>query len=322
VRVKRPSDPDTAAIAFVQPGNPLVEPYAWTYSNAERRYQLVYPDIGEFSTLEVFKGYWVYAHEPCQLLIPAQSRSVLVTRKRSQIDGWFFRIEAEAGEFRDVVVIGKSANRMWAQKPPASPEGQTVRLSLVDEQGRAWGAVVSDGDRRMRWRLVLEADKGVEKVVLKFPDLGYLPKGLSAYLVDETTGQRRYLRTTPAVTVTFTPNRGMAERRIFQLVIVTGETGLLRIVGLKAESLRGQGVAIQFGLTRPAQTQVEVLTLTGRRISLLEASQQRTAGHHRLLWQRNGINGQPIPQGIYLVRITAVDEEGRQVQATTTLHLR
>jgi hypothetical protein len=45
-------------------------------------------------------------------------------------------------------------------------------------------------------------------------------------------------------------------------------------------------------------------------------------GHHRLLWQRNGINGQPIPQGIYLVRITAVDEEGRQVQATTTLHLR
>jgi hypothetical protein len=124
------------------------------------------------------------------------------------------------------------------------------------------------------------------------------------------------------VTVTFTPNRGVAERRIFQLVIVTGETGLLRIVGLKAESLRGQGVAIQFGLTRPAQTQVEVLTLTGRRISLLEASQQRTAGHHRLLWQRNGINGQPIPQGIYLVRITAVDEEGRQVQATTTLHLR
>jgi len=322
VRVKRPSDPDTAAIAFVQPGNPLVEPYAWTYSNAERRYQLVYPDIGEFSTLDVFKGYWVYAHEPCQLLIPAQSRSVLVTRKRSQIDGWFFRIEAEAGEFRDVVVVGKSANRMWAQKPPASPEGQVVRLSLLDEQGRAWGAVVSDGDRRMRWRLLLEADGGVEKVVLKFPDLGYLPKGLSAYLVDEATGQRRYLRTTPAVTVTFTPNRGMAERRIFQLVIVTGETGLLRIVGLKAESLRGQGVAIQFGLTRPAQTQVEVLTLTGRRISLLEASQQRTAGHHRLLWQRNGINGQPIPQGIYLVRITAVDEEGRQVQATTTLHLR
>ncbi len=322
VRVKRPSDPDTAAIAFIQPGNPLVEPYAWTYSNAERRYQLVYPDIGEFSTLDVFKGYWVYAHEPCQLLIPAQSRSVLVTRKRSQMDGWFFRIEAEAGEFRDVVVVGKSANRMWAQKPPASPEGQTVRLSLVDEQGRAWGAVVSDGDRRMRWRLLLEVDKGVEKVALKFPDLGYLPKGLSAYLVDEATGQRRYLRTTPAVTVTFTPNRGVAEQRIFQLVIVQGETGLLRIVGLKAESLRGQGVAIQFGLTRPAQTQVEVLTLTGRRISLLEASQQRTAGHHRLLWQRNGVNGQPIPQGIYLVRITAVDEEGRQVQATTTLHLR
>ncbi|WP_456338005.1 FlgD immunoglobulin-like domain containing protein [Fervidibacter sacchari] len=320
IQVKRPNENTT--LPMVNPDNRLVEPYAWTYSNAERRYQLVYPEVGEFSTLDVFKGYWVYAHEPCQLLIPAQSRSVLVTRKRSQMDGWFFRIEAEAGEFKDVVVVGKSANRMWAQKPPASPEGQTVRLSLVDEQGRAWGAVVSDGDRRMRWRLLLEVDKGVEKVALKFPDLGYLPKGLSAYLVDEATGQRRYLRTTPAVTVTFTPNRGVVEQRIFQLVIVQGETGLLRIVGLKAESMRGRGIAIQFTLTRPAQTQVEVLTLTGRKVATVESGQSRSAGRHQVIWQGRNNSEVQLPVGIYLVRITATDDEGRQVQATTTARLR
>jgi hypothetical protein len=320
IQVKRPNENTT--LPMVNPDNRLVEPYAWTYSNAERRYQLVYPDIGEFSTLDVFKGYWVYAHEPCQLLIPAQSRSVLVTRKRSQMDGWFFRIEAEAGEFKDVVVVGKSANRMWAQKPPASPEGQTVRLSLVDEQGRAWGAVVSDGDRRMRWRLLLEVDKGVEKVALKFPDLGYLPKGLSAYLIDEATGQRRYLRTTPAVTITLTPNRSATEQRTFQLVIIQGETGLLRIVGLKAESMRGRGIAIQFTLTRPAQTQVEVLTLTGRKVATVESGQSRSAGRHQVIWQGRNNSEVQLPVGIYLVRITATDEEGRQVQATTTARLR
>ena len=238
------------------------------------------------------------------------------------MDGWFFRIEAEAGEFKDVVVVGKSANRMWAQKPPASPEGQTVRLSLVDEQGRAWGASINDGDRRMRWRLLLEADKGVEKVVLKFPDLGYLPKGLSAYLIDEATGQRRYLRTTPAVTITLTPNRSATEQRTFQLVIVQGETGLLRIVGLKAESMRGRGIAIQFTLTRPAQTQVEVLTLTGRRVATVESGQSRSAGRHQVIWQGRNNSEVQLPVGIYLVRITATDDEGRQVQATTTARLR
>jgi len=320
IQVKRPNE--TSAVQMVNPDNRLVEPYAWTYSNAERRYQLVHPEVGEFGTLDVFKGYWVYAHEPCQLLVPAQSRSISVTRKRSQIDGWFFRIEAEAGEFRDVVVVGKNANRMWAQKPPASPEGQVVRLSLVDEQGRAWGAVVTDGDRRMRWRLVLEADKGVERVALKFPDLGYLPKGLSAYLVDETTGQRRYLRTTPAFTVTLTPNRSATEKRTFQLVIVHEEPGLLRVVGLKAESLRGRGIAIQFTLTRPAQTQVEVLTMTGRKVATVESRQSRSAGRHQIIWQGRDESEVQLPMGIYLIRMTATDDEGRQVQATTTVRLR
>ncbi|MFA0752006.1 MAG: hypothetical protein SLRJCFUN_002409, partial [Candidatus Fervidibacter sp.] len=319
LRVKRLDEADTTTLAFTQPGNPLVEPYAWTYSNAERRYQLVYPEVGELGTFDAFKGYWVYAHQPCQLLIPAQSRSTLVTRKRSQMDGWFFRIEAEAGEFRDVVVVGKNANRLWAQKPPTTPEGQPVRLSVVDEQGRSWGAALADSDGRMRWRLLLEVGEGVEKVALKFPDLGYLPKGLSAYLVDEATGQRRYLRTTSAVHLTLTPNRSTTEQRTFQLVVIAGGTNLLSIVGLKAESLRGRGVAIQFALTRSAQTQVEILTLTGRRVAILESGQSRAAGQHRLLWQGQNGAGQFIPGGLYLIRVTATDEEGRQVQATTTL---
>jgi hypothetical protein len=171
----------------------------------------------------------------------------------------------------------------------------------------------------MRWRLLLEVGEGVEKVALKFPDLGYLPKGLSAYLVDEATGQRRYLRTTSAVHLTLTPHRGTTEQRTFQLVVIAGGTNLLSIVGLKAEALRGRGVAIQFALTRSAQTQVEILTLTGRRVAILESGQSRAAGQHRLLWQGQNGAGQFIPGGLYLIRVTATDEEGRQVQATTTL---
>ncbi|MDW8029679.1 MAG: CARDB domain-containing protein, partial [Armatimonadota bacterium] len=160
---------DQNAIAFTSPQNRLTEPYAWTYSNAERRYQLVYPEVGELGTFDALKGYWVYAHEPCQLLVPAQSRSVYVARKRNQIEGWFFRVEAIAGEFNDSIVIGRNSTRLQAQRPPVSPDGQLVRLSLVDDQGRSWGALVSDGNGRMTFKLLLEAERSVEKVTLRFP---------------------------------------------------------------------------------------------------------------------------------------------------------
>ncbi len=320
VNVKRASDQNP--IAFTSPNNRITEPYAWTYSNTERRYQLVYPEIGEFGTFDALKGYWVYAHEPCQLLIPAQSRSVYVARKRSQIEGWFFRVEAVAGDFTDSIVVGKNSTRLQAQKPPVSPEGQPVRLSIVDEQGRSWGASISDDKGRMIWKLLLEAGRSVEKVTLRFPDLGYLPKDLGVYLIDEGTGQKRYLRTTASVTFNFTPSRGETERKVLQLAIVPGATGLLRIVGLKAEPMRGRGVAIQFALTKHAQTQVEVLTLTGRKVATVESGQNRSAGRHQVIWQGRNGNGQPLPSSAYIVRVSATDEEGRQVQATAVLRLR
>ncbi|MCS7265374.1 MAG: gliding motility-associated C-terminal domain-containing protein [Armatimonadetes bacterium] len=322
VKVKRPNDNTASAINFAQPGNPLIEPYAWTYSNSERRYQLVYPDLGELGTFDAFKGYWVFAKEPCQLLIPAQSRSVYVARKRNQIEGWFFRVEALAGEFTDSIVVGRNSTRLQAQKPPISPDGQLVRLSILDDQGRSWGALVSDGNGRMTFKLLLEAERSVEKVTLRFPDLGYLPKGFGVYLIDEETGQRRYLRTTAAVTINMKPNRGESERKVLKLAIVPEGTGLLRIVGLKAEPMRGRGVAVQFALTRPAQTQIEVLTLTGRRVAVLESGQSRSTGRHQVVWQGRNGDGQVLPTSTYIVRVVATDDEGRQVQATTVARLR
>jgi flagellar hook assembly protein FlgD len=119
-----------------------------------------------------------------------------------------------------------------------------------------------------------------------------------------------------------TPNRSATEKRTFQLVIVHEEPGLLRVVGLKAESLRGRGIAIQFTLTRPAQTQVEVLTMTGRKVATVESGQSRSAGRHQIIWQGRDKSEVQLPMGIYLIRMTATDDEGRQVQATTTVRLR
>jgi hypothetical protein len=160
---------------------------------------------------------------------------------------------------------------------------------------------------------------GVEEVRLTWEGLGYLPKGMSAFLVDMTTGTRRYLRTQSVYQ--FKPQPTETERR-FKVILEQGGTGLLRIVNLQANPVRGQGVMIQFALTKSATTQVEVLTLTGRRIAILEAGRSRQAGSHTILWRGTDGEGRGLPLGAYLLRVQAEDEEGRKVQATRTMILR
>ncbi|MEM3146760.1 MAG: hypothetical protein QXY94_04355, partial [Archaeoglobaceae archaeon] len=87
-------------------------------------------------------------------------------------------------------------------------------------------------------------------------------------------------------------------------------------------SLRGQGVLIQFYLTKPAVTQVEVLSLTGRQVAIVEMGQTRYEGRNTAFWRGVNFEGHPLPRGVYLLRIHAQDQEGRQVQATRTMDLK
>jgi TRAP-type uncharacterized transport system substrate-binding protein len=85
--------------------------------------------------------------------------------------------------------------------------------------------------------------------------------------------------------------------------------------------MRGQGVVIEFSLTKPAKVEAEVLTLTGRRVAVLDAGSSEGLTH-RLVWRGVGIEGQKVGSGVYLVRVRAVDEEGREVQAATVVRLK
>jgi hypothetical protein len=155
-------------------------------------------------------------------------------------------------------------------------------------------------------------------VTLTFDGIGYAPKDVSAWLVDTVTGKRLYLRTQSSYR--FVAQEGEVERK-FKVVVERGNERPLRVVGLKATPMRGQGVVIEFSLTKPAKVEAEVLTLTGRRVAVLDAGSSEGLTH-RLVWRGVGIDGQKVGSGAYLVRIKAVDEEGREVQAATVVRLR
>jgi flagellar hook assembly protein FlgD len=104
--------------------------------------------------------------------------------------------------------------------------------------------------------------------------------------------------------------------------VESGNERPLRIVGLKATPMRGEGLVITFALTKPAQVVGEVLTLTGRKIAVMDDGSTRMAGTHRMIWRGVGSEGVKVPVGAYLVRLVATDEDGRQVQAVTVVRSR
>jgi hypothetical protein len=319
----------------------LVEDYAWGWEQDKNdpnsgRYVLVYdtsviPNV--VGQLEPWKGYWVYAHTDCELILPPPSQSKgRGTRGEGRVakgNGWSMRLQASVNVSVGEAVIGiaNGTRGLAVGLPPEPPTGNNgVQVILLKNNTPLAVDVRSDGARRQEWEVLVRWDKGQvtrgmgerKEVVLTFDGIGYAPKDVSAWLVDTVTGKRLYLRTQPSYR--FVAQEGEVERK-FKVVVERGNDRPLRVVGLKATPMRGQGVVIEFSLTKPAKVEAEVLTLTGRRVAILDAGSSEGLAR-RIVWRGVGIEGQKVGGGVYLVRVRAVDEEGREVQAATIVRLR
>jgi hypothetical protein len=321
----------------------------WTWDDQVGDYQMVWAGVSGLGFEEMLRplmGYWILALEECQLVIPPKSeasRGVTVSRKRLAENGFVFGLMADDGRSKRRVwlgfsneALGRGRNRQGVQAamPPEAPEPSGIQVFALGANGKPLAADIRLGmTRKIEWDIVVRWDQhqgsrglwsegrqgGVEEVRLTWEGLGYLSKGMSAFLVDMTTGTRRYLRTQSVYQ--FKPQPTETERR-FKVILEQGGTGLLKVLNLRATPVRGQGVLIQFALTKPATTQVEILTLTGRRVAVVESGQNRSAGQQSIVWRGVGVEGQKLPIGTYLIRVLASDEEGRQVQVMSTFVLR
>ena len=317
-----------------------IEDYAWGWEQDannpnEGRYVLVYDTSiipGVKGQLEPWKGYWVYAHTNCELVLPPPSqgkgRGTRGEGRMAKGNGWSMRLQASVnGSVGEAVLgIANGTRGLAVGLPPEPPTGNNgVQVILLKNNTPLAVDVRSDGARRQEWEVLVRWDKGQvtrgmgerKEVVLTFDGIGYAPKDVSAWLVDTVTGKRLYLRTQPSYR--FVAQEGEVERK-FKVVVERGNDRPLRVVGLKATPMRGQGVVIEFSLTKPAKVEAEVLTLTGRKVAILDAGSSEGLTR-RVVWRGVGIEGQKVG-GVYLVRVRAVDEEGREVQAATVVRLR
>jgi len=338
-KVRRNGEEKTLAQAH-QAG--WIEDYAWGWEQDannpnEGRYVLVYDTSiisGVKGQLEPWKGYWVYAHTDCELILPPTSQGKgRGTRDRGQVvkgNGWSIRLQASVdGSVGEAVMgIASGTRGLAIGLPPDPPTGNNgVQVILLKNNVPLAVDVRSDGSRKQEWDVLVrfgtrDGGRGTserKEVTLTFDGIGYAPKDVSAWLVDTVTGKRLYLRTQPSYR--FVAQEGEVERK-FKLIVERGNERPLRVIGLKATPMRGQGIVISFSLTKPAQVFVEVLTLTGRRIAVLEGSGSRVAGEQRRVWRGVNGGGLTVSSGAYLVRVTATDDEGRQVQGVTVVRIR
>jgi hypothetical protein len=145
-----------------------IEDYAWGWEQDANnpntgRYVLVYDTSiipGVKGQLEPWKGYWVYAHTDCELILPPPSQNKgRGTRGEGRVakgNGWSMRLQASVnGSVGEAVIgIANGTRGLTVGLPPEPPTGNNgVQVILLKNNTPLAVDVRSDGSRRQEWEV-------------------------------------------------------------------------------------------------------------------------------------------------------------------------
>lgn len=107
------------------------------------RYVLVYDPLlipGAMNTIEPWRGYWVYAHEECELPLQPSS-GIIPTATRSASEGagvWAVRlmVQTRAGRAEAVFGVNRSTGDIAIGRPPDPPASSTTPKVLLVREGQ------------------------------------------------------------------------------------------------------------------------------------------------------------------------------------------
>lgn len=305
-----------------------VEDYAWGWDGT--KYALVYDGSvipGVTAQMEAWQGYWIYAHQACNLILPSPSagRAARSRRAEGARSGWSLPVRMQHGNESTEVTVGISAGSrgLSVGLPPEPPTTAAKRAKLsILQSGQRYAVDVRRGAGKQVWELQAEwslAGEPSTPVVLTFGKVASVPRRTALWLVDRTTGKRHYVRTTAAYR--FTPSEGETTRQ-FQLV-AEAETGVgLKITGVGVTRTRGGTFNVTFHLTSSAAVTAEVVNAGGKPVARLNPFGGRAVeGMQSLTWRGTDENGIALPAGAYLLQLQATDDEGRQTRVNIPLVL-
>lgn len=294
-----------------------------------------YEQLAGYATEEVlqpFQGYWfrVLRSPGVTLVFPALGSTSSVGTQAAETAAaqlkWKLPLHVTAGAFAsNAAYLGvaseatdKSDLLFDLEAPPAFGPGVTARfLQPAAGDGAVYLCDVRSDALPQRWDFVVSSSVPGADITVSWPDMSGLPDDVRPVLVDETTGQRRYMRTTISMRI---PSDGSYTERALAVELERAGADTLVVASLSA-SQTTQGVAIAYCLSSAATVDVEVLNIAGRRIATVSSGQLTPAGTAQTLWSMRNSAGSLVPSGTYLVNITARTESGQQTSALRTMQI-
>ncbi len=288
-----------------------------------------YEWVDDFSSeLLPYSGYWVKSlKDGISLLLPVPTgRSAKVgASSRSWIGsgGWRQRIAVSDGKTVDdrnyIGVCSSSADGYDlrdVEKPPAVSSGTRAGLVRAD-----WGTrsglyaqdLQSSGRSKKEWEFRVSGEANAN-VTLSWPDISSLPRTVTLYVVDSSTGVRQSMSQRSSIRLSL----GETGTRSVKFVAEPRATGgVLRIVNAVAQSRAGGKTAtIGFKASQDATVRVRVMRADGSYIRDVVTRDVLSGTDVSVTWDHRDAKGVSVPAGLYSIVVAGSTADGQTAKQT------
>jgi subtilisin family serine protease len=303
-------------------------------STATGGYYQFAPDPAD-AVMEFMGGYWLHVLRDATLVVynPAvgvaggTSQVQPAAAKRVGTDGeWLVQLSASSGEYLDPANyfgVHPQATEGYdlgldISKPPALV--RELSLCLLQRAGtggtgRYAQDVRSSLGGRQEWDVEVCSTLSQVPVTLTWEDLNLtVPHNVTLTLRDVEAGREIFMRT--VTSYTYRTGDGPETRR-FKLVATVDQANSLAVSGLNTAAAADGTVSITYTVSRAATVTADIRNIAGVPIARLAAADSAAGATQTLSWNGRNASGARVPNGRYLVRLTARTAEGQSVQAIT-----
>ncbi len=282
--------------------------------------------------LEYMRGYWVHVLRDAALVMynPAVTTTVVERPRPAKLsnvptrDQWTLKISAYSGQFQDPVnYIGVHPEGTQGydigldlNEPPALAQGLALYMPQPDWGSRA-GHYVRDVrsslSARQEWDIEVASTLSRAPVTLAWEELNRtVPKNVRLILRDLDGNRDIYMRTTSGYTFQTGDEQ---EIRHFRIICTVAQSGSLAVSAINTANATDGSVTVSYTLTRAATVTADIRNIAGLPIARLTRTEAAAGVTQTMSWNGRNHSGTRVPNGRYLVRLTARTPEGQTVQA-------
>jgi hypothetical protein len=282
--------------------------------------------------MEFMRAYWVHVLKDADLVVYNPSITGVASVESTPAsalsggsdDGWTLQLSATAGDYQDpanyIGVHPQASDGYDMGLDVSEPPAISQALSLYMPQ-RDWGTKSGHFVRDVRSSLSVSEQWDVEvncslagaPVLVTWDGINEnVPQDVALVLWDMDADRRVYMRTTSGYS--FTNGTGQ-ETRHLRIIATMDDVGALAVSGMNAAQTGDGSVAITYSVTRSASVSADIRNIAGYPIARLGDSDVAGGETQTLTWNGRNAGGARVPNGRYLVRLTARTAEGQTVQA-------